>query len=148
MLTRAGLGNQPGFAETPGEQRLTEHIVDLVGTGVVQIFALEEDARVTRVLREARNLGDDRRSSRVGGVKCGELGRERRVGLRCTVGGFEFVEGFDEGFGNETPAVLAEVRAHLVAESAHAPRNLWSVAMGSPVTSASPTSTTSAPASR
>ena len=40
VLTGAGLGNQAGLAHFFGEQSLSEHVVDLVRAGVVQILAL------------------------------------------------------------------------------------------------------------
>ena len=48
-LTRPGLGNDPGLAHLTGQQCLAEDVVDLVRAGVVEILALEEDARPTRV---------------------------------------------------------------------------------------------------
>lgn len=44
MLTGPGLGDHPLLAHALSEQRLAEHVVDLVRTGVVQVFSLEEDA--------------------------------------------------------------------------------------------------------
>ena len=40
VLARAGLGDQARFAHLFREQRLTEHVVDLVRAGVVQVLAL------------------------------------------------------------------------------------------------------------
>ena len=40
VLTGTGLGNQAGLAHFLGEQSLSEHVVDLVRAGVVQILAL------------------------------------------------------------------------------------------------------------
>ncbi|BFO20673.1 hypothetical protein SHKM778_70610 [Streptomyces sp. KM77-8] len=43
VLAGAGLGDDAGLAHALGEQGLAEHVVDLVGAGVVQVLALEED---------------------------------------------------------------------------------------------------------
>ena len=43
VLAGAGLGDHPGLAHPPGEQRLAEHVADLVGAGVVEVLALEQD---------------------------------------------------------------------------------------------------------
>jgi len=43
MLARAGLGDDARLLHTRGEQRLAEHVVDLVGAGVTEILALEPD---------------------------------------------------------------------------------------------------------
>ena len=45
MLARAGLGDDARLAHALGEQRLAEHVVDLVGAGVAEVLALEVDAR-------------------------------------------------------------------------------------------------------
>src|SRR4051794_27581541 len=44
MLAGAGLGDEPGLANAPGDERLAEHVVDLVRAGVVEVFPLEDDA--------------------------------------------------------------------------------------------------------
>ncbi|CAI8341573.1 MAG: Uncharacterised protein [Rhodospirillaceae bacterium] len=43
VLTRAGLGDDPGLAHAAGEQDLAQTVVDLVRAGVVQLVALEVD---------------------------------------------------------------------------------------------------------
>ena len=43
VLAGAGLGDHAGLAHPPGEQRLAEHVADLVGAGVVEVLALEQD---------------------------------------------------------------------------------------------------------
>ena len=45
MLAGAGLGDDARLAHAPGEQRLADAVVDLVGAGVVEVFALEVDLR-------------------------------------------------------------------------------------------------------
>ena len=49
VLPRAGLGDQAGLAHLLRQQRLTEHIVDLVGAGVVEILPLEIDLRAAQI---------------------------------------------------------------------------------------------------
>ena len=48
VLTGARLGHDPRLADPLREQPLAEGVVDLVGAGVRQILALEEDADVGR----------------------------------------------------------------------------------------------------
>jgi hypothetical protein len=45
VLARAGLGDDPRLAHAPREHRLADGVVDLVRAGVVQVLALEQDAR-------------------------------------------------------------------------------------------------------
>jgi hypothetical protein len=47
VLTRTGFGDDAPFAHPLGEERLPERIVDLVGSGVGEVLALEKDARST-----------------------------------------------------------------------------------------------------
>ena len=79
MLASAGLGDQSPLAQTLREKSLTEHIVDLVRAGVVEVLALEDDARATAVRGEPGHLGDDARTARVRGVQARELGLVNRV---------------------------------------------------------------------
>ena len=44
MLPRTGFGNDPFLAHPQGQQGLAQGIVDLVGTGVVEVFPLQPDA--------------------------------------------------------------------------------------------------------
>jgi hypothetical protein len=80
---------------------------------VVEVFALQDDARAAGVLGEPRYLGDDRGAARVGLVQRRQFGGELGVGLGEFVRRAQFVEGRDEGFGNEASAELAEVGADL-----------------------------------
>ena len=54
VLAGAGLGDDPALAHPLGEQRLAEHVVDLVAAGVVEVLALEQDPRAADVLGEPR----------------------------------------------------------------------------------------------
>ena len=116
VLTGPGLGDHARLADALREDGLAEHVVDLVGAGVVEVFALQDDAGTARVLGEPRHLGDDRRTPRVGAVQLVEFGVERRVGLRLVPGRGQLVERGDQGFGDEPSAEVAEVRALLRAE--------------------------------
>ena len=53
VLAGAGLGQYLGLAHVLGQQGLAEAVVDLVGAGVVQILALEEDTRATEMVAES-----------------------------------------------------------------------------------------------
>ena len=51
VLARAGLGDDAGLAHAHGQQDLAQHVVDLVGAGVVQLVALEIDLGAAAMLR-------------------------------------------------------------------------------------------------
>ena len=75
VLAGAGLGDDAALAHAHGEQRLTEHVVDLVGAGVAEVLALEVD----RGRRSARSGG--RRGRAASGGR-----RSRRAGARARPG--------------------------------------------------------------
>ena len=52
VLAGAGLGDDPRLADPLGQQRLAQHVVDLVRAGVVEVLALEQDPRAAGVLGE------------------------------------------------------------------------------------------------
>ncbi len=160
MLAGARLGDDAGLAETLGEQCLAEHVVDLVRAGVVEVLALEEHAGAAGVLGEPGDLGDGRRPAGVGVQQAHELRLEGRIRLRGLVLGGQLVDRGDERLRHVAPAEFAEERTGCFAKahgnSLRSPRgsrdpaskNACSVVIGSLVTSASPISTTSAPAAR
>ena len=149
VLACPGLGDHARLAEPLGQQRLSENVVDLVRTGVVEVFALEEDPSAARVGGEARHFGERRGPSGVRVEKSAQLELERGVGHRLFVDRRELVDRGDERFRHVPPAELAEVGSGCFAQ-AHEPasRKAVRVATGSPVTRASPMRTTSAPADR
>ena len=85
---------------------------------MVQVLALEEDARPAGMLGEALGLGQQRRPAGVVPVELLDLGHELRVRLGRGEGGFQFVQRSDEGFRHPAPAELAEVRAGGIAQAA------------------------------
>ena len=60
MLAGSGLGDDPGLAHAPSEQRLPEHVVDLVRAGMGEVLALEEDPAAACFGGEPGHLGQQR----------------------------------------------------------------------------------------
>ncbi len=85
VLARAGLGNHTRLAHPPGQQGLSDGVVDLVRAGMRQVFALQEQAhtsagrRVPRLI-ERRRPADERRQQML------ELGDELRITAGLEVG--------------------------------------------------------------
>ena len=52
VLPGARLGDDASLAHPPGKQGLAEGVVDLVGAGVVEVFALQVDPRPSELFRE------------------------------------------------------------------------------------------------
>src|SRR5205085_922964 len=65
MLPGAGLRDDARLAHARGEQRLAEDVVDLVGAGVAEVLALEEDARASAVPGQALGPVERRGPARV-----------------------------------------------------------------------------------
>ena len=108
VLAGAGLRDGPRLADALGQQCLTEHVADLVGTGVVEVLALEQDAG-SRRLREASGVVEQAGDAGVLAQHPVELGHEHRVGLRLGPGPVELVEWRDQRLGHEAAAEGAEV---------------------------------------
>ena len=56
VLTRAGFGNHAFFTHAAGKQCLTDGIVHLVRTGVVQVFAFQPDLCAAQMLGQSRGM--------------------------------------------------------------------------------------------
>lgn len=109
MLAGAGLGDDAGLAHALGEQRLAQHVVDLVRAGVVEVLALEEDPGAAGVLGEPRHLGEGAGPAGVVDHQVVELGREGRVALGLLVLDGDLVHGGHERLRDELAAEFAEV---------------------------------------
>ncbi len=108
MLAGAGFGDDALLAHAAGEQGLAERVVDLVGAGVEQVFALEVDLRAAEVFGEA--LGEVERCGAAAVVleQGVEFGVEAGVRLGCVVGLLQLFERGHQGFGHVAAAVDAE----------------------------------------
>ena len=109
VLTGPGLGDDALLAHLLGKQRLTQHVVDLVRSGVVQIFSLEEDPCATGVLGKALGLVQRRRASAVVTLEPIEFTQELVVGTNLLPVHRDLFDHGHQGFGYVTPAVDTEV---------------------------------------
>src|ERR1700755_162023 len=102
-----------GLAMLDGEQALADGIVDFVGAGVEEIFALEVDARATEMLCEPFGELKGRGAAYEIFEQILELRLEGGIGFGEVVGALEFEERDHEGFGNVAAAVGAEASGGL-----------------------------------
>ncbi len=109
MLPGTGFGDDAGLAHALGQQGLPQNVVDLVRTGVVEVFTFEEDPGPAGVLGEVLGFGEEGRPARVVLVQVLELREELGVGLGLLEGVLDFVQGGDERFRHPASAVAAEV---------------------------------------
>ena len=111
VLSGAGLGDDPLLAHAAGKKDLAQHVVHLVGAGVIELLALEVDLRPVEVLGQA--LGEIERAwtTDVMGHHGAHLGVELRIGLGVRVGLLEIEHERHQGFGHEAAAENAEMTA-------------------------------------
>ncbi len=95
------------LAHAPGEQRLADHVVDLVRAGVRQVLALEEHPHA-QPLGEPRALGDRRGAPAVVGQQVVELLVEGGIGPGLLEGLLEIEAGRHQGLGDEPSAEVTE----------------------------------------
>ena len=113
VLTGTGLGDDAGLTHALGEQQLTEHVVDLVRTGVVEVFALQENPCATGEFAHARGFVERRGTSDVVALQPIELTEKFVVRAHLLVGSGHVVDNRHERLGNVTAAVHAEVSARV-----------------------------------
>ena len=109
VLSGTGFGDNPGLAHALGQHGLTDGVVDLVRAGMVQVLALEQDARAADMLAQAFGLVNRARTTHVMGIIEGQLGLEGRISLGRIIGLFQLSQRRHQGFGHKSAAVNAEV---------------------------------------
>ena len=111
MLSGTGLGDHPRLAHLAGQQGLTQHVVDLVRTGVVQVFSFEEYPRTAGVLAEPGGLVQRRRPAGVVHLQLVELVQVCLVGAHLFVGRGDFLDHRHQRLGHVPAPVHTEMTA-------------------------------------
>ena len=107
VLAGAGLGHEAGLAHALGQERLSQHVVDLVGAGVVEILPLEQQAQA-QLRRQARAIAQRRGTPGVVRQQVVEPLAERFVGPGGAEGPIEFLAGGHQGLGDVAAPEVAE----------------------------------------
>ncbi len=109
MLARAGFGDDALLAHAHGHQDLAEAVVDLVGAGVVELVALEVNARAAEM--GGQPLGEVQRAGPAGvmRVEVIELRGEGRVGAAGVISLLDLEDERHQRLGDVTAAEQAEV---------------------------------------
>ena len=107
VLAGAGLGDDAGLAHALGQQRLPQHVVDLVGAGVVEVLTLQPDP-TAQLLGQPQALGERRRSPRVLGQQVVQLGPECRIGPRLLERRLQLLARRNQRLGHEPTSEPAE----------------------------------------
>ena len=108
VLARSRLGNEPGLAHLLGQQGLAQHVVDLVGPGVVQVLPLEVNFGPAQVL--GHPLGKVQPGGPPGVVvqQSGQLGLKLRVLLIVVISLLQLDHRVHQRLGHILPAVNAK----------------------------------------
>ena len=118
MHAGAGLGDDAFLAHPARHQNLAEHIVDLVGAGVIELLALQIDLgaaarnagrRPPAMLGETLGVIERRRPADIMRQIAIHLGAERGIGLGGRVGLFQFQDQRHQRLGDKAPAIDAEM---------------------------------------
>jgi hypothetical protein len=112
VLTGPRLGYDAGLAQAVGQEGLPEGVVDLVGTGVQEVLALQIDAPSRR---QAPREVEGRGPAGIRSPEMLELPFERRVVASLTPRSLQLVQGRDQRLGHEAVPESSEpplLRAH------------------------------------
>jgi len=109
VLPGAGLGDDAGFAHAPDQQPLPHDIVDLVGAGVIEVFALEKDAGAADGTAEVVERGNRRGPAGVAAHHLDELLPQSGIAASLVEGPAEFFEGAVQNLRHKGAAVRAVV---------------------------------------
>jgi len=108
MLAGARLGDHPVLAHAPGEERLAEGVVDLVGAGVAEVLAFEVNIGPAIMAGQACRIVKQGFPSGVFLKVTAEFRLEIRIILRFCVKILQFIQCGHDGFRYETAAKSAE----------------------------------------
>src|SRR6185437_52451 len=107
VLACTGLGDDPSLAHPPGEQRLSDGVVDFVGARVVEIFPLEVHGGSNQ-LGEARRITQRGWTTDVGTEQIVQLGSEAGVRHGAIVLLLQLIERRDQRLGDISAAEHAK----------------------------------------
>ena len=109
VLAGASFGNDARLAHAASQHGLPDHIVDLVGASVVEVFALEVNLRAAHLTGHAVGVINGRGTAYVVRQLGLEFGNEFGVVLVLGIGLAQFNQGVGQCFAGKAAAVTTEV---------------------------------------
>ena len=109
VLTGTGFRDDPLLTEPLRQQDLAEGVIDLVGTRVQQVLALQVDFRAAQLLGPALGEVERRRAADVVVQQVVEFRLERRILAGGGVGHRQLLQRGHQGLGHEHAAEFAKV---------------------------------------
>ena len=113
MHAGAGFSDDALLAHALGKQRLADRIVDLVCTGMVEVFALEVNLRAAAMLGQALGVIDRAGAPDVVFQFIGEFGLEFGIIAEMQVLAAQFIDRRDQRFRHVDTAKLSEMPLHI-----------------------------------
>ena len=108
MLACAGFGNDAALAHAPGQQDLSEGVVDLVRARVEQVFSLEINLRPAQLTGEALRQVERRRPPAELPQVIRQLPLKFGVALRLDILLLQLLQRMHQCLGNKPAAIRAE----------------------------------------
>ena len=108
VLACARFRDQTGLSHFFCKKRLSQHVVDLVRAGMVQILPFEIDFRAAKILRHFFRKIEPRRPSRIFVKKCCEFPVKFRIVFISVIGFFQLDHRIHQRLRNVLPSVDAE----------------------------------------
>ena len=104
VLSGAGLGDHPPLAHAARQQRLAQRVVDLMGAGMVEVFAFQVDAGPAAMCAQALGEVQAATAGRRNADTARPAPRERRIGDGLFVLGGQLLQRVGESFGDVAAA--------------------------------------------
>ena len=108
VLPGAGFGDHAPLAHPHGEQGLAERVVDLMGAGVVQVFALQIDLGAAVFLAQPLGVIQRRRPADIMPQQIAQFGLKLSIGMDLLVLHGQIVERADQRFRHIAAAIVAK----------------------------------------
>mmetsp|Transcript_23470 Transcript_23470/g.49300 ORF Transcript_23470/g.49300 Transcript_23470/m.49300 type:complete len:557 (-) Transcript_23470:110-1780(-) len=108
VLAGPRFGNDAGLADALGQEGLADRVVDLVGTGVRQVFSLQPDGGPPGHFGQALGLVQGGGPAHEFSAVAVQFGQERGVVLDFVVGLLDLLKGHREGFRDVLAAEFSE----------------------------------------
>src|SRR5436190_5206258 len=109
MLTCSGFRNDPFLAHSPSQQDLTNTIVDLVSSRVVEVLAFQVDLGPTKHLRQPLCKIQRARTADIVSQEILKLRLKIGIIANGKIPGRQFVKRRDERLGHKSASIFAPI---------------------------------------
>ncbi len=111
VLTGSGFSDDAAFAHSPGQQNLSERVVDFVSARVIQVFSLQVNLRAAQMSGQTFGKSNRRRPPDEFAQQTMKFLLKRRIVFCDSIRALQFVQRVHQSFRDEAAAVRSEVAA-------------------------------------